>query len=120
MNPIRGYHAHVYFDLHEQQLAADLREKVSRQLGLRVGTLYPTPIGPHPKGMFQVLVPVARLGELIGFMLAHRRGLDVLVHAETGDDWIDHTTNTVWIGRSQPLNLDFLRPDVPTGTVAKA
>ncbi|MEM8983524.1 MAG: DOPA 4,5-dioxygenase family protein [Pseudomonadota bacterium] len=107
---IRGYHAHVYFDAHEQTLAADLREGISRELQLVVGTLYPLPIGPHPKGMFQVLVPAARLGEIIGYLLQHRHGLDILIHAETGDDWVDHTVNTVWIGRALPLNLDFLRP----------
>ena len=109
MNAIRGYHAHVYFDAPDRTSAADLREKISRELGLAVGRLYPMPVGPHPKGMFQVLVPAARLAGTIEYLLCHRDGLDVLVHADTGDDLADHTRHTLWIGQSQPLNLSIFR-----------
>lgn len=107
MNNLNGYHAHVYFDAPDRAIAADLRKKVSRELGLAVGHLHGVPVGPHPKGMFQALVPAARLATTIEYLLEHRQGLDVLVHADTGDDRNDHTHNTIWLGRSLPLDLSI-------------
>ena len=43
------------------------------------------------------------------WLLHNRRGLDVLVHAVSGDDLKDHTEYALWLGQSLPLKLEVLR-----------
>jgi aromatic ring-cleaving dioxygenase len=37
--------------------------------------------------------------------MLNRDGLVVLVHPETGNDLIDHTTHAAWLGPPLPLRL---------------
>ena len=39
---------------------------------------------------------------------AHHGSHDVLLHPETGNDRVDHTTHAVWLGAPQPLDLSRL------------
>lgn len=105
------YHAHVYFEPREQSRALSLRTRVQNELGLKVGTVHNQPVGPHTQGMFQILIPVEALGSILLWLMQHRDGLNILLHADTGNDYIDHTEHLTWLGAPLKLNLDvFDRP----------
>jgi len=108
MMPCRGYHAHVYFDPEQREQALHLRAKVQRLSGLRVGRLHEMPVGPHAKPMFQVIVPAHAMDGFLPWLEKHRDGLDILIHADTGDDLADHTWHTTWLGNALPLDLSVL------------
>ncbi len=104
------FHAHVYFEPDQLDVAARLREALGERFPVALGRIYPYPIGPHTRGMFQVLFTRAQFTDLVTWLLANREGLDVLVHADTGDDLVDHTRHAMWLGNSLPLKLEVLRP----------
>jgi len=56
--------------------------------------------------MFQIVIANDQFGIVVPWLMLNRRGLDVLVHAETGDDLADHTRFAIWMGQALPLELD--------------
>ncbi len=106
---MRRFHAHVYFEPEQLDLAARLRMELGERFPVALGRLYPQPIGPHTRGMFQVLFDRDRFTDVVTWLLEHREGLDVLVHADTGDDLADHTHRAMWLGHELPLRLDILK-----------
>lgn len=102
---IRDFHAHIYFDPAEVEQAKSLAAEVQRRFGVAVGHFHLRPVGPHPRGSVQLTVPTPRFGEVATFLSVGRQGLTVFAHASTGDDWADHTANTIWFGPSEALNL---------------
>ncbi|KAA9130189.1 4,5-dioxygenase [Marinihelvus fidelis] len=107
---VECYHAHIYFEPSELQLATRLHAEMSGRFGLPMGRIHNRPIGPHPVGMFQVIVPAEALARVTDWLEHHRQGLDVLVHEDTGDDYRDHTHGVRWLGQPHPLDLSVLRP----------
>jgi len=105
---IAHYHAHVYFETSQLELASQLHRELAARFPVTLGRLFPMPIGPHSKGMFQVLLPKAQFAPVVEWLLLNRQGLDVLVHAVSGDDLKDHTEYAMWLGQSLPLKLDAL------------
>ncbi|KAL1409670.1 hypothetical protein Q8F55_003666 [Vanrija albida] len=68
------------------------------------------PLGPHPIPMFEVNVRTPHeLGALFSWFVANRGPCSVLIHPNTGDDPVDHTTHATWIGDKVPLDVDMLR-----------
>jgi DOPA 4,5-dioxygenase len=41
--------------------------------------------------------------------MLNRDGLTILLHAETGNDYADHTDHAVWLGAMLPLRLEVFR-----------
>ncbi|MEO1204394.1 MAG: DOPA 4,5-dioxygenase family protein [Pseudomonadota bacterium] len=109
--PVRCYHAHVYFDAGDRQQAVRLREELDRRFPVQLGRIHDRPVGPHPKPMFQALIASDDFGSVVPWLMQHRRGLDVLVHPDTGDDLGDHRDRPLWLGRQLPLRLEIF-PDV--------
>lgn len=103
------FHAHVYFDPAQQAAAADLRARAAARFLVWTGALVPQPIGPHPKGMFQIVFPRALFTDVVTWLMRNRGELDVLVHAETGNALADHMQNVMWLGQSQALRLETLQ-----------
>ncbi len=100
-----NFHAHIYFSAEQAPPAAALRAEIDDTFpALQVGTFHTRPVGPHPKGMFQVAFTADQLTEFLPWLLRSRQGLTVLVHPETGDDLEDHTTHAMWIGAPLELN----------------
>ena len=99
------YHAHIYFDLPQQQQAVRLHQELGRLPG-RLGRIHTQPVGPHPKPMFQVLFEAVDYPFMRAWLEEHRNGLDVLLHKDTGDHLADHTTHTEWLGDSHELRLE--------------
>ncbi|MCG8414007.1 MAG: DOPA 4,5-dioxygenase family protein [Pseudomonadales bacterium] len=106
---IQNYHAHIYFDAKEEMLARDLRKEVASKFSAAVvGNLHLQAVGPHPKAMFQVLFPSDLFDSFIPWLQSARKHLDVLIHAESGNDIEDHTQLAMWLGSSLPLDLSRL------------
>lgn len=109
MATITDFHAHVYYDPESRDAAAQLREELDTKFQVRLGRWHDKPIGPHPQAMYQVVFLPHQFGEIVPWLMLHRRELDILVHPETGDDVIDHTAHALWLGEKLPLNIDSLR-----------
>ena len=88
------FHAHVYFDATDREVAETLHRKIDASRGslgvLYVGEMRDRPLGPHPKPQFEIHFLEASLGKLMPLLEAS--GLRALVHPLTDDDLADHTT----------------------------
>ena len=110
-NSYSSYHAHIYFDIHESDLAAKVRDSIIQdipQLSYR-GQLIPMSIGPHPKPMFELHIP----GDCINYAMASidalREGLSVLIHPVHENEYLAHTEEAKWLGLMLPLKLEVLQ-----------
>ena len=107
---INEWHAHVYFDADSAPAAERLREAVAERFDLRVGRWHEQLVGPHPRWSYQLAFSQALFGELIPWLALNRENLTIFIHPETGDDLVDHTKHTIWMGEMLDLNLEmFLR-----------
>jgi len=103
---IANYHAHIYFDVHQADIARSLGESVLACFSdVRMGRVHLVPVGPHPRGSCQLTVPRAHLAEVLEYLLVHRGDLTIFAHANTGDDFADHTQHVMWLGSSEMLDL---------------
>jgi DOPA 4,5-dioxygenase len=105
---IEGYHAHIYYDAATKPIAAQLREAIGATFSVRLGRWHDKPVGPHPVSMYQVAFAVEEFSRLAPWLMLNRQGLNVLVHPETGNDYVDHTDFAVWLGAPIALKLDVL------------
>jgi len=101
------YHAHVYFDSETLQFAGDLCAKAGELFGLKVGRVHRKPVGPHPQWSCQISFSDKDFDQLIPWLSDNRKGLNVLVHGQTGDNLKDHTEYAYWLGESVPLKLSI-------------
>jgi DOPA 4,5-dioxygenase len=108
---ITGYHAHIYYAPETRGIAERLREAIGGGFTVQLGRWHDQPVGPHPASMYQVAFPVEEFPRLVPWLMLNRAGLDVLVHPLTGDDYEDHATFALWLGRPLPLRLEVLRRD---------
>ncbi len=104
-SPIRDFHMHIYFDAEEVERARALAEAVRSRFDVSVGHFHTRAVGPHPRGSCQMTVQLADFGEVASFLALNRDELTIFAHASTGDDAADHTSNVIWFGPSEPLNL---------------
>lgn len=105
---IQHYHAHIYFEPQQIEFAQDLRQKIAGKFAVVTGRLHAQPVGPHPKPMFQVLFTHDLFASFVPWLQQARAELDVLIHADSGNDLADHTQYAMWLGNSQPLDLSRL------------
>ncbi|MFL6725607.1 MAG: DOPA 4,5-dioxygenase family protein [Sphingomicrobium sp.] len=104
---IRDFHAHIYFDPEEVEVAKQLAAAVQARFPVAVGHFHLRPVGPHPRGSCQLTVPRDLFGDVAGFLVLNRGGMTVFAHAETGDDLADHTEHVIWFGPSERLDLSL-------------
>jgi aromatic ring-cleaving dioxygenase len=104
---IRDFHAHIYYDPEEVELAKRLAVAAQKRFPIAVGHFHLRPVGPHPRGSVQLTVPKAAFGDVAQFLALNRGGLTVFAHAETGDDLADHSKHVIWFGPSEPLDLSI-------------
>ena len=105
---VREYHAHVYFVPETRAAAERLRDELGQRFAVRLGRWHDKPIGPHTRGMYQVLFAAELFATLVPWLMLNRGPADVLVHPSTGDDLADHTVHALWLGDKLPLNLAAL------------
>ncbi len=106
-NPIRDFHAHIYFDASEVDQARALAAAAQARFSVPVGHFHTQPIGPHPRGSVQLTVPTALFGDVAQWLALNRGPLTVFAHAETGDDRADHSDHVIWFGPSEKLDLSL-------------
>ncbi|HUN53081.1 MAG TPA: DOPA 4,5-dioxygenase family protein [Candidatus Sulfotelmatobacter sp.] len=108
---ITGYHAHVYYDVAATRGQAEAVRAGIAAGGFeaRLGSWHDEAVGPHTVAMYQVAFPVAEFARLVPWLALNRRGLSVLVHPETGDDYTDHSRFALWLGPPLPLDLSRLK-----------
>jgi DOPA 4,5-dioxygenase len=116
VNPakIEDYHAHIYYDAGSREVAAELRATIENNFTVEMGRWRDEPVGPHPQSMYQVKFATAEFSRIVPWLMLNRRGLDILVHPNTGDAYEDHATHALWLGEKLRLRLDFLR-NLPSG-----
>src|SRR5436305_13964874 len=107
---ITHYHAHIYYDPGTRERAALLRERVAAAFPpAMLGRWRDAPVGPHPQSMYQIAFPRELLAAFVPWLMLDREGLTVLLHPETGDDYVDHTDHAAWFGAVLPLRLEMFR-----------
>jgi aromatic ring-cleaving dioxygenase len=105
---IREFHAHVYYDAATREVAAKVREGLSR-FAVRLGRWHDEPVGPHPKSMYQVAFAPSEFGKVVPWLMLNREGLDILVHPDTGADSVgDHLERALWLGNRLALRTERL------------
>lgn len=104
-----AYHAHIYFDASTVEQARTLASDAWRRFYVQLGRLHEKEVGPHPRWSVQIAFEASQFDELVPWLDAHRGGLDILVHGDTGDDLKDHTDYAYWLGNEVPLKLEMFR-----------
>ena len=107
------YHAHIYFDADTAAQARALVDQAGLELMVVVGRVHERLVGPHPHWSCQLAFDTGEFDQVVGWLDAHRNGLDVLVHGVTGDDYLDHTAHAMWLGNETPLDLSVFRQPSP-------
>ncbi|KEY67032.1 hypothetical protein S7711_04714 [Stachybotrys chartarum IBT 7711] len=113
-----GFDIHVYFrEDDEQQLnyARALWERIRREFPeLRIYRVWDKPIGPHPRGMFEVnVLTPAQFGAFVPWLAIWRGPLSALVHPNTAEPGVaaaagelrDHSQRAIWMGERLTLDL---------------
>ncbi|MGE0256233.1 MAG: DOPA 4,5-dioxygenase family protein [Alphaproteobacteria bacterium] len=109
-SPIDHWHAHVYYDAAEKPRAERLRAAIAARFPhLPLGRWHDAPVGPHPRGSYQVTIAPEDFAAVVPWLAVARGGVTVFVHPDTGDDLADHSDHVVWLGPSETLNLDSFR-----------
>jgi aromatic ring-cleaving dioxygenase len=105
------YHAHVYYDPHHTRGRAEsLRQRVGTEFPqAKLGRWHDELVGPHTQSMFQIAFPSEIVGSFVPWLMLNRDGLTILLHPETGDDYVDHSAHAVWFGAVLPLRLEVLQ-----------
>jgi aromatic ring-cleaving dioxygenase len=104
---IRDFHAHIYYDPEEVELARRLAAAAQSKFPIAVGHFHLRPVGPHPRGSCQLTVPRDAFGDIAQWLALNRGPLTIFAHAETGDDLADHTEHVIWFGPSEELDLSL-------------
>lgn len=104
---INDWHAHLYFPLGDGEKVKPLTERVHSEFGFSIGRIWDKPVGPHPVGSCQITVPPGKLDEFIPWLIENRRGVDIFLHPNTGNDLKDHTDHVIWVGKSYDLNTEM-------------
>lgn len=106
---ITSYHAHLYYDDSTYEKALQVIEKAKTLDYVQVGRAHQKEVGPHPRWSCQFLFAADKLNEMIPWLLENRDDLTVFTHANTGNDYLDHTQNTLWMGEILDLKLDIFK-----------
>ena len=104
-----AFHAHLYYELDQIDVAQKLAKEVSDKFNVPVGRVWDKPVGPHPIGSCQISLDQENYPKVIDWLKENRGIVDVFIHAQTGDDYADHTDHVAWLGKSYELNLDIFK-----------
>jgi aromatic ring-cleaving dioxygenase len=114
-NPKAPWHAHVYYDPQNWDIARRLHQQLSDMLVegtfadlVLVGHMYDGPVGPHPTPQFEIQFYESAVPRIRKMLEA--TGLTSLIHPLTDDDVADHTTLAHWLGTPLPLDESVLDP----------
>ena len=106
-SPIKGFHAHLYYDAEDVDFAKQFAEAAKQRFKLAIGRFHLGPIGPHPRGSCQLTMSPATFSEFVIWAMDAREEMTIFAHGLSGDDVADHTRYVVWFGPSEPLKLSI-------------
>ena len=109
INRHNAYHAHVYFDADTLDFATQLCKEAGQKFSLEIGRIHQKPISPHTQWSCQIKFNKNDFEHFIPWLEKNREGLNVLVHAVTGDDYTDHSQYAYWLGNEEKLNLNIFK-----------
>ncbi|MGK0367437.1 MAG: aromatic ring-cleaving dioxygenase [Thermoproteota archaeon] len=87
--------------------AEKLKAKFESSFDFKIGRVWDKPVGPHPIGSCQVTVPVGEFEKTLIWVLENRGGIDFFIHPVTGNDLEDHTTSSIWVGKSYTVKSEM-------------
>jgi aromatic ring-cleaving dioxygenase len=111
------FHSHAYFDHEVPEQVAEARafmELVRRTFAstphVEAHSFLPAPIGPHPRGSFEVLFTREVLAEYVAWLMFERPpSMSVLIHPLTRSQTRDHTTRAMWLGERLAIDVALLQ-----------
>ena len=104
-SPIKGFHAHLYYDADEVDTAKRFAQDARERFKLAVGHFHLEPVGPHPRGSCQLSMSPATFKEFALWAMDARGEMTIFAHGLSGNDLDDHTSYVIWFGPSEPLNM---------------
>lgn len=107
ISAISDWHAHVYYDAATLDQASALCGLADQVLPVKQGRIHQKPVGPHPMWSCQLSFEPEDFSAVVVWLNAHRAGLTVFVHPNTGDVLADHRDHAIWLGDSVGLNLEM-------------
>lgn len=113
MTPVKGYHAHVYFDANTRAVAERLRNALIGNFTVEPGAFADAPRGPHPVPQFNVIFELSQFQNIVPWLMLNHEGLNVLIHPLTDSNLDDHTRYALWLGTPVPLKLERLSANLP-------
>jgi DOPA 4,5-dioxygenase len=113
MTPVKGYHAHVYFDAATRPAAERLRNTLVGMFAVEPGALADEPRGPHPVPQFNVIFEISQFQTIVPWLMLNHEDFNVLVHPLTDSNRDDHTRYALWLGTPVPLKIERLSTNLP-------
>lgn len=106
------FHSHAYFDHETAECVAEgrafmglVRQAFASTPHVEVHSFVRAPVGPHPRGSFEVLFTREAFADYVSWLMFSRPSrLSVLIHPLSGSQTLDHTTRGLWLG--EPLAID--------------
>ncbi|KAK9840020.1 hypothetical protein WJX74_002198 [Apatococcus lobatus] len=109
------YHAHTYFPLSTEGMAAaeGFKKIWQDEFGPAGGVLFGKTqnylAGPHTQGNFEAAFTRDSYGDVLMWLQQHRpQDLSILVHPLTPNAVADHTHNALWMGPPLGFNMSIL------------
>jgi DOPA 4,5-dioxygenase len=113
MTPVKGYHAHVYFNAATRPAAERLRDALVSNFAVEPGAFADEARGPHPIPQFNMIFEITQFQNIVPWLMLNRDNLDVLVHPLTQSNYDDHTKYAMWLGNPVSLRLERLSANLP-------
>ena len=110
------FHSHAYFDHTAQERVEEarafmdlIRQTFAATPHVEVHSLIPAPVGPHPRGSFEVLFTREAFTDYVSWLMFTRpESIDILVHPLTRSQVLDHTSRALWLGTPLPIDRAML------------
>ena len=103
--PIKGFHAHLYYDAVDVETAKSFAEAAKARFKLAIGRFHLEPIGPHPRGSCQLSMSAETFKDFALWAMEARGEMTIFAHGLSGNDLDDHTRYVIWFGPSEPLDM---------------
>ena len=106
----REFDAHIYFNEINHDEVILLRTKMCaafKNPEIFIGPMINCPIGPHPQPMFEVNFSVNQFSEVVLWLMKEHGTISILIHRLSGNDYVDHTREALWLGVALPLDLSI-------------
>lgn len=103
------FDAHIYFDLNQYEIILNLQKKIKESFSsddIFVGDIIPKNVGPHLKPMMEVNFKRSHFTEFVLWLMDNRGPLSILVHKLSDNDFKDHTSGALWLGKQVALDYD--------------